>query len=155
MSILKKLFGNNKSEIQLPKNLNDFDGLVEKARNSGSISDLNNLYTTLLELKEWNYIVSKNCTIENAKPFIGVVDEKTWLFVFTDRSKADQYARTFGHFHERNGSTLVLTMNLNNSLDMIQQLYERGVYGVRFNEGENGWFTDIPGLFNIKNYLKA
>jgi hypothetical protein len=154
MSILKRLFGCSKIETQTKGNLKDIDSLVEKARNSGSIEDLNTLYSALLDLDEWNYIVSNNCKIEEAKPFIGIVDDKPWLFVFTDRLKADQYAKTFGNFLESNGNTLVLSMNLSNSLNMIQQLHDKGVYGIRINEGENGWFIDVQGLFNIKNYLK-
>ena len=154
MSIFKKLFGDNKTNTPIVSTSIDFDLLVEKARNSGQSVDLNNLYSAFFDLKEWVYIVSKNCSIENAKPFIGVIDENPWLFVFTDQKKADQYAKTYGNFHENNGNTLVIKMNSSNSLNMVQQLNQRGVIGVRINEGENGWFTDIPGLFNIKNYLK-
>ena len=154
MSILKKLFGDNKTNNPSISTSIDFDLLVEKARNSGQTVDLNNLYSAFFDLKEWVYIVSKNCSIEDAKPFIGVIDENPWLFVFTDSKKADQYAKTFGNFHENNGNTFVIKMNSSNSLNMVQQLNERGVVGVRINEGENGWFTDIPGLFNIKNYLR-
>ena len=155
MSILKKLLGNSKTEISKQENtkVHNFDLLVENARSSGTIEDLNLLYLEFFELNEWNYIVSNNCKIEDAKPFIGIVDELPWLFVFTDILKADYYARKFGNFLESDGNTLVLTMSQNNSLRIIQQLHERGVYGVRINEGENGWFTDIPGLFNIKSYL--
>lgn len=77
MSILKKLLGNSKIETQTkdnPKDVN-IDSLVEKARNSDSIEDLNALYSAFFDLKEWNYIVSNNCKIEDAKPFIGIVDE--------------------------------------------------------------------------------
>lgn len=131
----------------------DFDSLVEKARDSGQIEDLNTLYSAFYNLENWSFIVSNNCTIEEAKPFIGIVEDKPWLFVFTDSKKADIYAKTFGNFLEKDGNTLVLRMTAQDSLDLIKTLGERGVVGLRINESDNGWFTDIPGLFNIKNHL--
>ena len=49
----------------------NFDELVARARTSGNATDLSSLYKAFFQLKEWTFIVSNNCTIENAKPFIG------------------------------------------------------------------------------------
>ena len=159
MGILKKIFGlnpkeNKTSEIKQTDKTFDFDSLVEKAKATNEVNDLNNLYLKFFELNVWNYIVPKNCSIEEAKPFIAVLDDKPWLFVFTDEKKADKYAKTFGGFHENNGNTFIVKLTKEESLNMIKHLHEKGVIGLRINEGENGWFTDIPGLFNIKNQLE-
>jgi len=114
---------------------------------------LNILYKSFFELEELVFIVSENVDIENAKPFIGVIEEQPWLFIFTDSKKADQYAKTFGKFLNNNGSTFVLKMKMKNSLDMAKELNKRGVFGVRINEGENAWFSNIPGLFDVITHL--
>ena len=132
----------------------NFDELVAKARTSGDAADLSSLYKAFFQLKEWTFIVSNNCTIDNAKPFIGVFEEQPWLYVFTDSKKADIYARLFGNFLTNDGSTYIIKMSRASSLDMVNELNKRGVFGVRINEGDNGWFSTIPGLFEIKDYLK-
>lgn len=131
----------------------NFDQLVSKARNSGEIEDLNALYLAFFDLLEWNFIVSNNSSMDDAKPFIGVVDDKPWLFVFTDGKKADEYAKAFGSFLEQDGNTIILKMTAVSSQDMLKTLGERGVFGLRINEGDNGWFIDVPGFFNIKSHL--
>lgn len=158
MGIFDNIFGKKKENstknqnTKTPSNVN-FDLLVEKARTTNTTTDLNKLYSSFLDLNEWHFIVSKNASIENPKPFVGIVDEKPWLFVFTDAEKANTYAKQFGGFLEENGNTLVLRIPKESSLNMVKQLGARGVYGIRINEGENGWFTDVSGLFNIIEHL--
>lgn len=130
-----------------------FDTLVSNARNNNSTKNLDALYGAFFALEEWNFIVSQNSSLADAKPFIGLVDEKPWLFVFTDGGKAQQYAKEAGGFLEQDGNTLILRMKAENCMDIARQLHERGVYGIRVNEGENGWYFDIPGMFRIKDYL--
>ena len=134
---------------------NSFDLLVGNARNANNTENLDALYSAFFELKEWNFIVSQNSSLEDARPFIGLVDEKPWLFVFTDGMKAQQYAQAAGGFLEQDGNTVILRMEAENSMDIARQLNERGVYGIRVNEGENGWYFDIPGMFRIREYLKG
>jgi hypothetical protein len=143
------------STLITPKIEINFDELVTKAKSSGSSSDLGVLYEAFFRLKEWTFIVSNNCTMENAKPFIGVFEEQPWLYVFTDSKKADSYARLFGNFLTKDGSIFIIKMTKEGSLNMIKELHQRGVFGLRINEGDNGWFSTIPGLFEIKDYLKV
>ena len=129
----------------------NFDELVARARTSGNATDMSSLYKAFFQLKEWTFIVSNNCTIENAKPFIGGIRGTT---VFTDSKKADTYARLFGNFLTNDESTFIIKMSRENSLNMINELNRRGVFGVRINEGDIGWFSTVSGLFEIKDYLK-
>jgi hypothetical protein len=154
MSIFSNLFSKkDKSDNEINIAI-DFDNLVNIARNSGNVEDLNHLYKSFLELKEWNFIVSENCELENAKPFIGILDENPWLFIFTESEKGNSYAKEKSGFLKNNGNTLIIKMSVKNSINMIKQLHERGVYGIRINEGENGWFCTIPGLIEIISFLK-
>ena len=85
---------------------------------------------------------------------LGVFEEQPWLYVFTDSKKADTYARLFGNFLTNDESTFIIKMSRENSLNMINELNRRGVFGVRINEGDIGWFSTVSGLFEIKDYLK-
>ncbi|CAM3810453.1 hypothetical protein FLGE108171_15615 [Flavobacterium gelidilacus] len=152
MGIFNKLFGNKESSENTEK-LN-FDILVEKARNSGSVDDLNELYKSFFKLEKLSFIVSNNCDIENPKPFIGIVDEVPWIFAFTDNKKANEYAVEKGNFQTKDGSTFILVLTLKSAISVFAQLDERGVYGIRINDGENGWFTKISGLWDIMSHLK-
>jgi len=161
MGLFNKLFNsktsNSKEVTGKPTAYNseiNFDKLVEKARTSGSSADLEILYKSFLKLDNWAFIVSKNCDIEQAKPFIGVIDNQPWLYVFTDSKKADQYAKIFGNFHTKDGNTLVLKMSRDGSLNMTKELGQRGVYGVRINDGENGWYCTIQELFGIISHYQ-
>lgn len=130
-----------------------FDQLVANARNSGKEADLNALYGSFFALEHWNFIVSQNSSPEEPKPFIGIVDEKPWLFVFTDGMKATHYAKAAGGFLEKDGHTLILRMQSEQAIHVANQLHERGVYGIRVNDGENGWYFDIPSLQAIRKHL--
>ncbi|WP_343634128.1 hypothetical protein [Fluviicola sp.] len=130
-----------------------FDQLVTNARTSGKEADLDALYGAFFALEDWNFIVSQNSSLEEAKPFIGVVDEKPWLFVFTDGLKATEYARTAGGFLEKDGHTVILRLASENATHLANQLYQHGVYGIRVNDGANGWYFDIPALDSIRKHL--
>jgi hypothetical protein len=161
MGIFDKLFNKKltkeiKSNDTFTSNTSEsnFDKLVEKARNSGETVDLEILYKSFLKLEQWVFIVSKNCEVENARPFIGELENQPWLYVFTESLKADSYAKLFPNFLTEGDNTLVLKMSRTNSLNMIQELNNRGVFGLRINEGENGWFCSIQELFEIINHYK-
>lgn len=161
MGLLNKLFGKKSAELPNWKEKSglknqdiNFDLLVEKARTSGNEKDLEELYRSFLNLETWVFLVSENCEIEHPKPFIGILEEQPWLYVFTDFSKADFYAKLFGRFHSKDGNTLCLRMKRDSSLNMAKELGQRGVYGIRVNEGDNGWFCNIQGLFDIIKHLR-
>ena len=151
MGLFSKMFNSDK-QADKTENLN-FDALVERARTSGQPNDLNDLYKLFILLNEWVYITPSILEIENAKPFIGEVDEKPWVFIFTDGQKANDYGRQFDGFVRDNSSIFLIRMKVKNSLDMLYQLSSRGVFGIRVNEGPNGWFCPIQDLQNIIKYL--
>ena len=130
-----------------------FDILVSNARNTNSHEDTEALYTAFFALEEWNFVVSRESSFEDANPFVGIIDEKPWIFVFTDGIKAAQYARAAGGFMERDGNAVVIRMKREAGMNYLKAIHEMGAYGIRFNDGEYCWFIDIPGLFRIDDYL--
>lgn len=131
------------------------DLLLDTAKKSGSKEDLANLWKATLGLNQWHFITTPTESLENRRPFIGVIDSKPWVFVFTDRQKAQEYGSAIpdGRFVDENGSVLVISMNTQNAIDYILRLPSQGVYGMRINE-QNGWFSPLANLQAIIDYTK-
>ncbi|SHL24653.1 hypothetical protein [Hymenobacter psychrotolerans] len=126
---------------------NDIDLLLQKAKSSGNTEDLSALWKAVLSLPQWHFITRQTANIEDRKPFVGVLDGKPWAFVFTDRQRAQEYARTIpgGEFVDASGNVLVISTETPRAVDYLLALAAQGVHGVRFNE-LNGWFSPLANL---------
>ncbi|MBD2714264.1 hypothetical protein KBK19_04370 [Microvirga sp. STR05] len=133
---------------------NEIDLLLDKAKSSGRNEDLSALWKVVLSLPQWHFMTRQTATIEERKPFVGVLDGKPWAFVFTDRQRAQEYARTIpnGGFVDESGNVLVISTDTQKAIDYLLALAAQGVYGVRFNE-LNGWFSPIANLPAIINHV--
>lgn len=131
----------------------DFDTLVNNAR-SGEIEQLNHLYRNFFELENWVFVSPVRDDMENAKPFIGVVNEQPWLFVFTDETKAHTFCKATPGFMDASGNSFFIRIQVNPALEMMYQLHMQGVHGIRVNDGENGWFCPLADIPNIIAFLK-
>ncbi|MCR5887667.1 hypothetical protein LRS06_07720 [Hymenobacter sp. J193] len=126
---------------------NEIDLLLAKAKSSGRTEDLSALWKAVLDLPQWHFITRQTENIEDRKPFVGVMDGKPWAFLFTDRQRAQEYARTIpnGGFVDESGNVLVISTDTQKAIDYLLALVSQGVYGLRFNE-LNGWFSPIENL---------
>jgi len=131
-----------------------FDNLVQQVKASGETDDLNALYRAFLTLSEWSFVSPDRPDIENAKPFIGEVDGKPWLFVFTDADKVHDFCRYNPGFLNKEGGAYIIRMTVKGSVEMMLELHRRGVFGIRVNEGENGWFCPIENIPAILSFLE-
>ncbi|MDU0370852.1 hypothetical protein ACFPAF_10640 [Hymenobacter endophyticus] len=133
----------------------EIDLLLEKAKSSGKTEDLAALWKAALELPQWHFITRQTANIEDRKPFVGVLDNKPWIFVFTDRQRAQEYARTItgGGFVDESGNVLVMSTDTPKAIDYLLALTSQGVYGVRFNE-LNGWFSPLQNLPAILQHVQ-
>lgn len=132
----------------------NFDDLVERLKSNGNQEGMDNLYRNFFLLEEWIFVSPIRTDVENAKPFIGVIDDKPWLFVFTDNIKAKEFCNVNEGFVKENGSINIIKMKNKNAIEMAKELYNRGVYGIRVNEGEYGWFFPIENIDAMLSYLK-
>lgn len=134
---------------------NTIDLLVEKAIKSGNSDDLTKLWSSMLKLKQWNFITKYKTDIQESQPFIGVIDNQPWVFIFTDRDKALQYCLQEGNegFSDDKGRVYIITMDTEKAIEYVLGLQAKGVYGMRINEG-NGWFSPISNLIPIIEYIK-
>lgn len=133
----------------------DIDLLLEKAKSSGRTEDLSALWAAALELPQWHFITRQTATIEDRKPFVGVMDGKPWVFLFTDRQRAQEYARTIpnGGFIDDSGNVMVISTDTQRAIDYLMALGAQGVHGVRFNE-LNGWYSPIENLPAIIQHVQ-
>ncbi len=135
----------NNSEISI---------LLAKAENTGDRVDLANLWRAALRLPKWHFLTKHTADLEDRKPFIGIIDNQPWVFVFTDRGEAQKYAADIHNegFTEKNGEVMIISMDTDKAIDYILALHAKGVYGMRINEG-NGWFSPILNLTPIIEYV--
>ncbi|RYY65683.1 MAG: hypothetical protein EOO12_06310 [Chitinophagaceae bacterium] len=133
----------------------DIDKLVQQAATSGSAEDLKQLWKAALDLEQWHFITKVREQLQDRKPFIGVIDDKPWVFVFTDRQKAQSYGSMPQNkgFVDSSGSALIISMETDKAIGYLLELANAGVYGVRFNEG-NGWFAPLGNLPAVIAYVR-
>lgn len=131
------------------------DELKKIAEKSGTIEDLEKLWQGALSLKTWFFIAKHKDNKNDVSPFLGLIDNVGWAFVFTDLSKAEEYAKHSGNdgFLDSEGTPIIIRMNIIESLNYLMSLKRQGVHGVRINELD-GWFSpleNIPAIINSIN----
>jgi len=132
----------------------DFDTLANNVKLDNDISNLDILYSALFNLDEWIFIATPKEEIDNTTPFIGILEEKPWFFVFTDANKALQFTKNKEMFKNEEGKTIQIKMSAYDAVETIFEAHKAGVYGVRFNEGDTGWVTPIDSFPAIIRHLK-
>ncbi|RYG52258.1 MAG: hypothetical protein EOO01_06880 [Chitinophagaceae bacterium] len=132
----------------------EIDQLVQAASRSGRPEDLSSLWKATLNLPQWHFITKVQDSTADRKPFIGVIENKPWVFVFTDRNKAQLYGAAPPNtgFVDSSGSVLVISMETNKAIDYVMGLHQAGVYGIRLNEG-NGWYAPLEQLPAIIQFV--
>ncbi|RYZ50722.1 MAG: hypothetical protein EOP49_13420 [Sphingobacteriales bacterium] len=132
----------------------EIDRLVQQASASGSPEDLKALWKATLGLEKWYFITRNQDSLQDRKPFIGVIENKPWVFVFTDKHKAQLFGSSDpgAGFTDTSGSVMIIAMETSRALEYVMELQQIGVYGIRLNEG-NGWFSPISNLPSIVAYV--
>lgn len=153
MTIYSNNNGSSKAGSNGAASYVNFDELASRARTSNKAEDLNALYKAFLTLEDWYFVTKSKADVENAKPFIGFIDEQPWLYIFTDSEKAHAFSKNTPGFLKEDGSSYFIKMKVVKALKMTFQLGENGVYGIRVNEGENGWYCPIAALPQIMAHL--
>ena len=131
------------------------DDLVNNAQNSGRSEDLTLLWKATLNLKQWHFITKYQNNLQDRRPFVGIIDNQPWVFVFTDRQKAQVYCldKQNQGFTDNKGGVMIISMDTDKAIEYIMKLKTSGVYGMRINEGK-GWFSPIANLAEIIKLTK-
>jgi hypothetical protein len=137
--------------------MTNFDHLSNIAYNRETLKaaereDLENLWTAFFKLENWIFIVDASKNPANTNPFIGFIEERPWLFAFTDSKKAHEFGKKFGLL-DKNNDCLFLSLTPDAARKMIAGGSEQ-IDGVRINEGAHGWFSPTENIESIYEHLK-
>jgi len=127
--------------------MEDFDTLMENARNSKRKEDDFELWRKLFELEHW--IVIPVGEEMKWRPFIGVIDDITFLPVFTDHNKAFDFAYRNKIKEEKNQGR-IMTMSPRSIVDWAKALIEMGVVKIVVNDS---WSLKLKDLNDLYYYL--
>lgn len=134
----------------------DFNTLTDLAYNRSTLKpsereDLMNLWSAFFKLDEWLFIVDASQPSLEPSPFIGTIENRPWLFVFTDSERALEFAKKF-NLTDKNGECLYMSLSPNSILKNLP--FKQTVDGIRINEGPHGWFSPLENLEQIQALLK-
>lgn len=136
----------------------NFDHLSDLAYNRETLKaaereDLENLWTAFFKMENWIFIVDASKNPMDTKPFIGFIEERPWLFAFTDSEKAHEFGAKFGLL-DKNKNCIYLSLTPDASRKMISDVSDQ-VDGLRINEGPHGWFSPTENIQSIYKHLKS
>lgn len=137
--------------------MNDFDALADQAYNRNTLKpgdreDLMNLWEAFFKLEEWIFVVDASLPSESPAPFVGFIEEKPWLFIFTDSQRAYEFAKKNALLDSR-GECLFISTKTDAARQMLATT-KSGVEGIRVNEGPHGWFSPLVNIEQIHALLK-
>jgi hypothetical protein len=133
----------------------DFDKLADAALAKGfKDMDANNaLWTALFGLEQWHLMTFPDSKSMPPGLNIETHDGKKWIMAFTDTDRLHAYAKERKQLNS-DGTMKGMSIPSQTSFDFFGGLKKQGVFGIRFNQGEHGWFAPIDGPRNIHAFLK-
>jgi len=111
----------------------------------------NQLWVALYQLQQWELMTFPDSKTMPPGLNIETHDGKKWVMAFTDSDKLFAYAKERKQLNS-DGTMLGFSVPTQTSFDFFEGLV--GVEGVRFNEGDNGWFAPMRNLRGIHTYLR-
>lgn len=130
----------------------DFDALIENVKKMPEREGQILLWAITFRLEKWYFIARPVSDPGESRPFIGEVDGRGWVFIFTDNAHVRKFAER-QEFVYPDGSVSVIAMEPKSAVEWLHLCAEAGIFGVRFNEGEYGWFAPISDLRPMMEYL--
>lgn len=112
---------------------------------------LDALFSALFHQEDLYFISPFREDWEKSGPFIGNIQDKPCLFVFTDAKLAYQFAMSTPGFQWEENKAFIMHMPMEECIAVFKELKNRGVFGIRFNEGEHGFFCPLSHLEDILN----
>jgi hypothetical protein len=132
-----------------PGQTSDFDKLVQRTQQEKSRESLDALWGAVYAMENWYMIAAGEPP--NVGPFIGVMEDKPFVFAFTEPEKAAESAKSHG-LVDKNGDPHLLAIPVAGFARTVDTYIEKGVFGILFNDGENAFYTpltDIKSMFHF------
>lgn len=140
-----KRISQNFKPVNTDKSNLTFEELISEVKKNGNGEEVFKIWEKVFGLEKWNFISTYKEDIQQIQPFIGVLNNEPWLFMFTSKEKANEFAKTDNRFQGPNGETYVISQPIENSFKMFEQVENNGVVGVMVNMNDE----KINANFNI------
>ncbi len=147
MELLYKLIKKNNRH----KHASSFNERVELQ--TQSTIDMESLYRSLFELEEWIFLSNQWDDVDTASPLIVTLENRKWVYVFTDATTVMNFVKATPEYTTPNGSVLVIKIVVERALKLMGELSNQGIYGIRVNDGSMGWNFPIAELDAILFHL--
>ncbi len=131
----------------------DIDALAAKviADNFQDRELQSQLWVALYKLEQWELMSFPDSKSMPPGLNIETHDGKKWVMAFTDSDRLFAYAKKRKQLNS-DGTMLGMSVPSQTSFDFFEGLVD--VEGVRFNEGDNGWFAPMRNLRAIHTHLR-
>lgn len=123
-----------------------FQELAKNAIDSNAEADLDILFKSLFGLNDLYFVAPYREDWEKSGPFIGNIQDKPCLFAFTDARLAYDFAMVTPGFQWDETKAFIMHMPMQECISIFRELKNRGVFGIRFNEGDYGFFCPMSHL---------
>lgn len=110
------------------------------------------LWTALYQLEQWHLMTFPDSKSIPPGLNIETHDGKKWVMAFTDTDRLHDYAKARKQLNA-DGTMLGMSVPSQTSFEFFESL--QGIEGVRFNEGDVGWFAPMGNLRAIHTHLKT
>lgn len=108
------------------------------------------LWTALFQLKQWHLMTFPDSKSTPPGLNIETHDGKQWVMAFTDMDRLQEYAKSRNQLNA-DGTMLGMSVPSQTSFDFFEGLV--GLEGVRFNQGDVGFFAPMGNLRAIHSHL--
>jgi hypothetical protein len=129
----------------------DFDALARQAKDDPSDAKMDRLWRETFMLKQWHFIPRGE--MPHISPFVGVAENKPFVFAFADKDKAREFSKKQG-FLEKDGVTLVLSMPVHGFVQTVDSYASKGVFGLLFNDGPHGYFAPLHNVTPMHKHFQ-
>lgn len=141
-------------QSKLPqRKLNPFKALVENASTSKENEDFDKLFGTFFGLENLYFVSMFREDWKNATPFIGMIQEQPCIFTFTDITIAFDFCMKHKEFHWENDKAFIMHLPMDECIGMFKDLAQKGIFGIRINEGSAGFFVPMDHLKGILEHI--
>lgn len=127
----------------------DFDALVERTLQEKTRESLDALWGAVYAMENWFMIAAGEPP--NVGPFIGVMEDKPFVFAFTEPEKAAEAAKSRG-LVDKNGNPHLLAIPVAGFVKTVGTYIENGIFGIYFNDGAGAFYTpltDVKSMFQF------
>lgn len=122
-----------------------FEEIVQYGKKRGSIVDVLSIWNKILQFPKLYFVCTQKENIQDSTPFVGLIDNAPWAFLFTSREKAKAFAlETFPG--EEFG---VLERNSEDAIKTILSFRTEGVFGVRVNDNDRKINSNLSAPLHI------